>query len=63
LNHIIPHIKLTTKQADQIDCGSETSNWIGKNKEAKAAVEADIPDAGAVTDVNFTYGPDYVYPF
>jgi len=48
LNHIIPYIKLTTVQAAQIECGSDVSNWIGKNK----AAEAKKP-----------FGPEFGYPF
>mgnify|MGYP006893268721 CR=1 FL=1 len=29
-------MKLTTVQAAEIECGSDVSNWIGKNKAAEA---------------------------
>lgn len=48
LNHIIPYIKLTNLQAQEIECGSDVSNWKGKNK-AKIAGEA--------------YGPKFGFPF
>jgi hypothetical protein len=33
-NHLFPYVKLITLQAAEIDCGSDVSNWISKNKKA-----------------------------
>jgi len=41
-------MKLTTIQAAEIECGSDVSNWIAKNKAAEA---------------NEPYGPKFGYPF
>ena len=48
LNHIVPYIKLINLQVEQIDCGSDVSNWRGKNTAAE-------------NDAEFT--TEYVYPF
>lgn len=47
-NFIIPFFKLTNIQAKEIECGSDVSNWIGKNRAAEAGEE---------------YSTKYGYPF
>lgn len=46
MNHIHPYIKLTNKQTSIIECGSETSNWIAKNKAAEANQTFTLKDFG-----------------
>jgi hypothetical protein len=39
MNHLIPNIKITNVRTQKKDCGSEKSNWIGKNKAALDGVD------------------------
>lgn len=49
-NHLIPNIKLTNVMTEKKDCGSDTSNWSGKNR----MILEGNPDSSEF---------DYTYPF
>lgn len=56
MNHIHPYIKLTNKQSSSIECGSETSNWISKNKAAEANQPFTLREFGYPYESDQCYG-------